>query len=166
MARSKDGGILSLPNVKWNKKKFLFQGFHRHYVRMVLYLGLTVFSFTYSYYNSFNPRCKIFPIQILLVLFKQGIQRTNSECVFVALRIQHKMHTHNSVMWPLQLYNSFPYYLINDTIFERKKLWTTKCVLIFSRTSAQNISHSKRNVARYDRYMYWSSRVPIILVGF
>jgi hypothetical protein len=31
-------------------------------------------------------------------------------------------------LWPAQVYNIFPHYLINDTIFRRKKLLQIKCV--------------------------------------
>jgi hypothetical protein len=39
----------------------------------------------------------------------------------------------------------FPHYLINVTIFEKKKLLNIKCVLIYSTTFVENISHSKKN---------------------
>ena len=35
-------------------------------------------------------------------------------------------------LWPVPLYNIFPHYLINSTIFEKKKLLNTKCVFWFS----------------------------------
>ena len=38
-------------------------------------------------------------------------------------------------LWPVQLYNIFPHYFINDTTFEKKKLIEhIMCVLIFSTT--------------------------------
>jgi len=52
--------------------------------------------------------------------------------------------------WPASLYNIFPRFLINDTIFEKKKQ-KIKCVLIFSENFVCNISHSKNKWARYDK---------------
>jgi hypothetical protein len=46
--------------------------------------------------------------------------------------------------------NIFPHYLINGTIFERKLL-SIKCVSVFSTKFVWNISHSKKNWARYDK---------------
>ena len=51
---------------------------------------------------------------------------------------------------PTQLYNIFPHYLINNTIFEKKKIIERKiCVLIFCTTCVWKISHSKKSWARY-----------------
>jgi hypothetical protein len=50
---------------------------------------------------------------------------------------------------PVRLYNIFPHYLINGTIFERKLL-NTKCVLTSSTTFVWNISHSENNWTRSD----------------
>jgi hypothetical protein len=39
--------------------------------------------------------------------------------------------------------------------------------LILSTTAVWNISHSKKNGARYDQKLYWSSRkAPVILARF
>jgi hypothetical protein len=51
-------------------------------------------------------------------------------------------------LWPILLYNTAPYYLINGTLFEKKKLLNEKCVSIFSRTFVWNIIYSK-NWATY-----------------
>jgi hypothetical protein len=47
-------------------------------------------------------------------------------------------------LWPVRLYNIFPHYLINGTIFERKSL-NTKCVFWFSLQFLSETSHSKNN---------------------
>jgi hypothetical protein len=52
---------------------------------------------------------------------------------------------------PAPLYSIFSHYLINGTIFEKKKLLNIKCVFLFSTTFVWNISHSKKNWARYDK---------------
>jgi hypothetical protein len=58
----------------------------------------------------------------------------NSDCVSVALVIQHGICLHrimlSSVACPL--YNMFPYFLINSKIFEKKFTEHKICVLIFS----------------------------------
>ena len=47
---------------------------------------------------------------------------TYSEHVFVASGTQREMRMHRIVLfWPIQLYNIFPHYPINGTIFEKKK---------------------------------------------
>jgi hypothetical protein len=68
-------------------------------------------------------------------------------------------------LWPHRLYDIFPHYLINDTIFEGGKKRVTErkmCVLIFSTTFVRNISHSMKNRARYDQkrilVLMWSTR--------
>ena len=58
-------------------------------------------------------------------------------------------HAPDCHLWPVRLYNIFPYYLIHGTIFENK-LFSKKCVLIFSTTLVRNISHSQKNRTRYD----------------
>jgi hypothetical protein len=59
-------------------------------------------------------------------------------------------------LWPVRIYNIFPHYLINGTIFERKVL-ITKCVLTSSTTFVWNISHSENNWARSDENVCWSA---------
>jgi len=53
-------------------------------------------------------------------------------------------------LWHAPLYNIFPHYFINGTIFEKKVTEHKMCVLIFSTTFASNISHSKKNSAGCD----------------
>ena len=55
-------------------------------------------------------------------------------------------------LWPVWLCSIFPHYLINGSIFEKKKVIELRgCVLIFSTTFVRNISHSNKNWARYDQ---------------
>jgi len=39
---------------------------------------------------------------------------------FLALFVQHAMHMRRIVMWLIRLYDIFPHYLTNGTIFEKK----------------------------------------------
>ena len=82
---------------------------------------------------------------------------TNSECVSVALIIQHVMRMRHIVIGDLP---ALPYVSIlshKPHKFEKKFL-NIKCVLISPITFVWNISHCKRN---------WSScKIPFILFRF
>ena len=76
-----------------------------------------------------------------------------SECVFVAVGIQHAMRVRRVVIFNLLgFHNIFPHCLINATIFEKKKraVQHKMCVLVFSTNFIQKIYHSKENLTRYD----------------
>jgi hypothetical protein len=82
----------------------------------------------------------------------KAISITYSGCVSVALgNTASNAHPPYCHPWPARLYNIFPHYLINGTIFEKKVTEHKTCVLIFCTTYVWNISHSKQNWARYDR---------------
>jgi len=58
----------------------------------------------------------------------EAINVTFSECVFVALVIQHAMRMRQIILsWPVRLYRMFPHYLIQITIFVKTLLYI-KCV--------------------------------------
>jgi len=92
------------------------------------------------------------------------------ECVFVALGVQHATCKGRVLhLCHVRLYNIFSHYLINGTIFERKKkLLHTKCVfpvclqiclkhfLIVRRTERDMIENAYRS----------SRKVPVIVVRF
>ena len=70
-------------------------------------------------------------------------------------------------MCRVPLYNIFPHYLINGTIFEKKKLLNIKCVLIFSTKLVWNNFYSKRNWTRYDKkYIGLHGKYPLFLSYF
>jgi hypothetical protein len=72
-------------------------------------------------------------------------------------------------LWPAPLYDIFPRYLINGTIFEKKNVSNHRiCVLIFSTTFVWNTSHSKKERARYVKQMFIGLYVnyPVFLYDF
>jgi hypothetical protein len=62
-----------------------------------------------------------------------------SECVSVALVVQHALHVRHVVICGLFGLNPFPHYLINGTIFEKEFIEHKMRVLIFSTNFSQNI---------------------------
>jgi hypothetical protein len=68
----------------------------------------------------------------------KAVSVTCSECVFVALVIQHAMRLRRLYchLWPGRLYHVFPHFLVNDTIFRRKligyKFWVVISLKILS----------------------------------
>ena len=70
-------------------------------------------------------------------------------------------------LWPVWRYRIFQHYLINGTIFGKKKLLNIKCVFWFSvQFLSEKNSHSKKNSARYYHKCRSSCKVPFILVRF
>ena len=61
-----------------------------------------------------------------------------SVCVILEMRL-----------WPLGLHHIFRHYLINSELFEKKVIEHKTRVFILSTTFVENISHSKKNFARY-----------------
>jgi hypothetical protein len=87
-----------------------------------------------------------------------------SECVFVALIIQHAKAC--TVLYfrlcSVRLYHIVPHYLIKGTIFG-KKIIIQKSVLIFCTTFFRIIAHSKKNSAR--NCLTCTVKYPFISVG-
>jgi len=64
-----------------------------------------------------------------LLQWKSNEYYTTWVCVFFSLRYPAcKAHAPYCHLWPAPLYSVFLHYLINGTIFEKKKLPNTKCV--------------------------------------
>ena len=85
---------------------------------------------------------------------RQAITITYSECVCVALGIQHAMRMRRILICGLPGTKIFSFHAIPYTArFSKKKCyWKTKCVFWFSlRVFVWNISHSKKNSVRYDQ---------------
>jgi hypothetical protein len=74
-----------------------------------------------------------------------------SHCLSVALVTWHAMSMSHFVnLWPVWFYLIFPHYLFNGTTYGKKNIIQDKiCFLFFSATIVWNISHSKKNWARY-----------------
>jgi hypothetical protein len=72
------------------------------------------------------------------------------------------VHAPYSHLWPASLYNIYPHYLINGTIFgKKKKLLDMKCSLLFSTTFVWKIFIVRRNEEDTIKNTYWySCKVP------
>ena len=76
------------------------------------------------------------------------------ECVF----------TERNVHEPLRLNNIFLHFLINDTIFEKKKILNTKCVLNFLWNLSETLLYLRRIERDMIKNVHWfSCKVPVIL---
>jgi hypothetical protein len=71
--------------------------------------------------------------------------------MFVDFVIQHALRMrHIVILVPARLHEIFPSYLLNSMIFEMV-IEHKICVLTFSTTFVWNISHYKKNWAKYDK---------------
>jgi len=75
----------------------------------------------------------------------KAISITDSECVFVALVIQHAKHMcHILVCVPVSNTVFFSHYVINSRFSGGKNVFNIKYVFMFSTTVVRNISLSKK----------------------
>ena len=83
----------------------------------------------------------------------KAISITQTECVFVALGIQHAMSMCHIVICGLFRSTTFFDIFSQTSLFLGEKNVTEHqmCALVFSKTVVCNISHSQKKWARYDR---------------
>jgi len=88
-------------------------------------------------------------------------------CVCSLMYPARNAHAPYCHLWPAPLYNIFPHYLINGTIFG-KKLLDTKCVFWFSlQLLSETFFILRRTERDIIKNVYRSScKVPVIFVGF
>jgi hypothetical protein len=61
-------------------------------------------------------------------------------------------------LWPVRLYSIFPYYLINDRIFEKKRLLSIKLCSFFATLLSENFLILRKTERDMAIEVYWSSR--------
>jgi hypothetical protein len=94
---------------------------------------------------------------------------TYSECVFVAFYAACKARTSNIVICGLSGSTIFfpPNFLVNDTMFGKKKTGNKMFISIFFYKLFLNISHSKKSSAKYIIIVRMSTcKMYVILVRF
>jgi hypothetical protein len=100
----------------------------------------------------------------LLLHWKSNKYYTTSACICSPRYPACNGHAPYFHLWPAPLYNIFPHYFINGTIFE-EKLWNLKCVF---RVSLQLLSETFLILRRIEweniKNVHGSScKVPVIL---
>ena len=124
----------------------------------------------YSYKQDKHFTCKR---SILECCRGKAVSITYSEFVRVALLIQHAMLRHLitrifSFVVCMAIQYFIPHYLINGTIFGKNFVEHRLRVLITSAIFIWNISHSKKNWARYDQkyiiVFMWSTRYTFLIL--
>jgi hypothetical protein len=109
----------------------------------IVMCGLPRYCHTFAHYRITS---KIFGKEILLNIKCYWTQNVaehkmslNTKCYWTQNVAEHKMLLNTKCCW-------------TQNVTENKMLLNTKCVLfIFSATFAWNISHSKKNLERYDK---------------
>jgi hypothetical protein len=93
------------------------------------------------------------------------MSNTYSECVFVALGIQHAMSIFH--LWSVRLYHIFPHYLINGAICRKKFLNIKRVFLVSVRLLSETFLFLRR-IQRdiIIKVLRSSCKVLVILVRF
>jgi hypothetical protein len=100
-------------------------------------------------YCTHNVTLRHFPTTIVAVE-NQWILRKLSVCVCSLRHPACNAHAPYCHLWSTALYNIFPRFLINGTIFEKKVTEYKMSVLMLLTIFIWNISHSTKKWARYD----------------
>ena len=127
------------------------------------------FTYAYPYQNWSHKTSKVCVDVIMARLCnhywrdKKAVNITYSGCVSVALGIQHAMRMRRVILSPV----AFPTLHFSTLSHKRhglrvKGIEHTMCVLIFSTTFVWNISHAKKNSARFchkcSNFCTWNAR--------
>jgi hypothetical protein len=104
----------------------------------------------------------------IVAVEKQWALHNLSVCICSIRYPMCHAHAPYCQMWPAPLCNIFPHFLINDTIFEKKKVTDHKmCVVIFTTNVSETFFILRRNERDMVKIVYWSScKVPFMLVQF
>ena len=89
--------------------------------------------------------------ETVVAVEKQWVLNNLSVCICSLRYPACSAHGPYCHLWPAPLYSIFPHYLINNKFFggEKKVTEHNMCVLMFCTTFVWNISHSKKNCARF-----------------
>jgi len=71
---------------------------------------------------------------------------TTCVCIYSLMYAARNAHSPYFHLWPVNVYSIFPHFLINGTIFERKKLINTMCVLVFSTSETFFILRNEQDI--------------------
>jgi len=88
----------------------------------------------------------------------------NIKCVCNLTYPARNAHAPYYHAWPVWLYNAFPHYLLNETIFENALLYI-KCVFSFSPRFSETFLVLRRIERDIIKNVHWSScKVPLVLM--
>jgi hypothetical protein len=107
-------------------------------------------------------------LSTIVAVEKQGVLHILSVCICSLRYPARNAHASYCHLWSAPLYNIFPPYLKNGTIFGEKKLVTTNCVFSFSLQLLSETFLILRGTERdmTENVYQYSCKVTVILVRF